>query len=233
MASSTTTRVLFGSASSAADISGDVREWTLNQSVESFSTDPIGRKHMDKTPHSIDVNIALSGVYYGPIVEQLRQAAAGSYAFVVAEPQNNVGVWVGGQSFVDGVPETVPTQDAITSAVTFRPTEKVKWTVGTVVVPFSLNSGDTTSVELGAGIDAGWKGFVVVTGRDAPASALQVTAAGQAVNLRAGQESGIFLVSFASAQRPNATVAASLSGQATVSGFLLVGTDYNTPEGSR
>ncbi len=142
-----------------------------------------------------------------------------------------LGSGVGGQSFVDGIPETVPTQDAITATATFRPHEKQKWGVGTVVVPFSLNSGDTTSVELGAGIEANSIGFVVVTGRNVPTSALAVNVAGQTVNLRAGQESGVFPMSFASAQRPNATVAASLSGQATVTGFLLAGDFYTAPEG--
>ena len=230
MAATACSRLYFGSASGVVELMADsAQDWTRDATAETYAESIARKEHMDAVTHSYDTTISVSTLYYNEVAEQVRKSPDTNYILAVMDPLTPsgrtavTGFWTGGQAFVDGISETAPSTDAITYSAVFRPAEYQRWGRGLSVTDFSFSSGDSDDVSYNALTGANvW--YLVVDKNEPSDGTRAITVGGTVQNVKAG----IHVIDLSSAR--DTTIKFSATGSTSVSGTLLQGITYTTPQ---
>lgn len=170
---------------------------------------------------SSSLQIAIGTMYYGagPKVVAAHQAdTADSYVALLVP---NVGCYFGAAIW-DSLPFDNPTGGVVSHAATFRAGDAWSWGEGVAVAkPFVLNA-TTSSVNIGS-VPANAKLLLIVT--DAT-SGLPSTTVAFVTRNQALTAPGIWTKNAPSSVTTSATVSATLTGNREISGYVLVGQNF-------
>lgn len=236
MAVTRTTHIVVGSNNFCQQLDNEIREHTITATVPGQSEiDNVAEDHIDLLPHSVQSEITVPTLYYSDLSKALASRRNGfvfamwdgySDEFGTATP-----VFEGGDSLIDGIPETAPSTDAISNSFTARP--RRAWVRGTKAFEFTLRQGGLSFTVPGT-FENTEKVFLLVTAKgDSTSRTLTLTAGSknttQAVTVPAVHE--LDISGFDGGNLSSATLATTgLTGaNSTITGWLLIGSPYERP----
>lgn len=231
------THLVVGSDDFCLLLDNDMRDHTVNSSVPSQSEIiAAGVEHYERLPHTVSSEISVGALYYSDLSKSLGSDRDSALAFViwdgyVDEFGRAPAVWEGGLSFLEGLPQTAPSTDAITNALTVRPTRK-PWSRGSKAHPFRLAQG-SLSFSIPGTFTNEESAFLVVTEKPSSTSrTLTLTASSKTVTQSVTGPSAheLDLSGLDGGALSSATLSTTgLTGNSVVAGWLLIGSEYERP----
>lgn len=216
-------RLIVGGADWIADLTDDSNGFTLNDTVTAAGTPATGIRWIEKDLTAYDRSLNVPTVYFGDATRTLGLRDSG---ILVAA---GTGEWDGGEASWLGLPSTAPVGAQLTNNVNFI--QRSPWASGTTVTPFSFSAGDT-SVDVGSVSNDDVVYLATVT---KTVAGNRVFTLGDGSNTATVSVANPSVVAVNVGSLPNtATVslsAASLTGDQTLEGVLVVGRVHALPDG--
>ena len=210
------------------DLDQDFSDWTIAGTIVTPGTAVAGQSFIDKLFVSAERQIDVGRLLYGTNSKALRDQDLG-FAFAIIDALGaQPAMWDGGPAIFQGLPEDAPATDAIVH--TFAALPSGVWATG-VAVPFALSAAVAT-VALPE-FSSNSRIWIVLDTKSEPLATsrnISIVQSGAAVQTAFAVPSikGVSAATFASAPA-RGTIGATLAGAHTVSGYVLIGTDYEVP----
>ena len=229
------THIVVGADDFCLRLDNEIREHTISSTVPGQSEiDAQGKEFVERLPHSVVSGISIPTIYYSDLSKSL---ATRRQAFVFAiwdgytdEFGTVAGYFEGGDSVIDGIPQTAPSTDAISNSFNAQPAGA--WVRGAKAYPFTLRQGGLSFTIPGTFTNTE-RVFVVVDDKSNATSRKLTLTAGtksddQDFTVPAIAEYDI--TGFDGGSLSSATLATTgLTGNVTVGGWVLIGNEYERP----
>ena len=228
-------RVLVGGDTWSHDLNLDSHGFTLNDTLNETNEPASARPWVERLLTEYSRTISVPTIFYGDATEALSPRTEGISLAVLGDAVdatgNRISGWVGGPATWISIPRVAPQSGIVSGGVDFM--ERAAWGSGDTVVPFNFSAGDTTAIftdVLNTSVAyialitksvTGSRVFTIGDGTD------DVTISFDSVGVKA-----VDLSSLANNISTGSISAASLTGDQTIEGYFVAGTEYTIPSGA-
>ena len=215
-------RLIVGGDDWVADLTDDTNGFTLSDTVTAPGTPATGIRWVEKDLTAYDRSLNVPTVYFGDATTVLGQRSQG---LLIAAGSAE---WDGGDAGWLGIPSTAPIDAQLTNNVNFI--QRSPWVAGSTVVPFVFSAA-SQSVAVGSVTNTDTVLVAVTTKSVAGNRVLTLGDGSNQVTVSTGNPS---VHRFDVSGLPNNTTAAlsvaSLSGDQTTTGLVVVGSVSSLPD---
>ena len=223
-------RVLAGGDNWAIDLNEDSHGFTSGDTLNETNEPASSRRWVQRLLTEYSRTISVPVVFYGDATDALIPRTNG-YSFAVLGEIGGVQGWLGGEASWISIPTVAPQSGIVSGGVEFM--QRKAWSSGSVAVPFNFTSGNT-SVDLPTFANTSTAYIVLITKTVTGNRVLTLSdgSASIATSFASVGVKSIDLSTLTNNVSSGTLTAASLTGDQTLTGYVLIGTEYSIPTGA-
>ena len=221
--------MLAGGDTWSVDLNQHSHGFTLSDTLNETNEPASARRWVQRLLTEYSQSISVPVVFYGDATDALEPRTSG-YAFMVLSPIEGVQGFIGGPATWISVPRVAPQSGIVSGGVEFM--QREAWASGSVAQAFSFTAGNT-SVDLPTFANTE-TAYIVVTSKTVAGNRVLTLSDGSssvATSVATTSVHAVDLSSLTNNIDSGTLTSASLTGDQTITGYFLAGTQYEIPTG--
>ena len=222
-------RVIAGSDTWAIDLNQHSHGFTSSDTLNETNEPASERRWVERLLTEYSRTISVPVVFYGEATEALAPRTNGVSLLVLGAAGAEQG-WLGGSATWISIPRVAPQSGIVSGGVEFM--QREAWATGSVAVPFNFTAA-TTSVTLPTFPNTS-TAYLAVTGKTVSGNRVVTVSDGTdnvAITFPSVGVRKVELSTLTNTIDSGTVTVAALTGDQTISGYFVAGTEYTIPSG--